>query len=109
MSTLSTHLAMLWLATNRCTLNVDWSYAWLLRTWARNTASLRDLTGAAAAAAEVMFVFLWQVQGLGWLSLVSLLVYVAFFSLGWGPLPWLVTAEVLPVRAKSYGKSCFEI
>jgi len=42
-----------------------------------------------------------QVTGLGWLSLVSLLVYVASFSLGWGPLPWLVTAEVLPVRAKS--------
>jgi len=42
-----------------------------------------------------------QVSGLGWLSLVSLLVYVAFFSLGWGPLPWVITAEVLPVRAKS--------
>lgn len=38
---------------------------------------------------------------LGWLSLVSLLVFIAFFSLGWGPLPWLITAEVLPVRAKS--------
>jgi len=34
------------------------------------------------------------------MSLVSLLVYIAFFSLGWGPLPWLITAEVLPVRAK---------
>jgi len=43
------------------------------------------------------------VSGLGWLSLVSLLVFVAFFSLGWGPLPWLITAEVLPVRAKSLG------
>ena len=42
-----------------------------------------------------------QVSGLGWLSLLSLLVYVAFFSLGWGPLPWLITAEVLPLRAKS--------
>jgi len=37
------------------------------------------------------------------MSLFSLLVYVAFFSLGWGPLPWLITAEVLPVRAKSLG------
>ena len=42
-----------------------------------------------------------QVTGLGLLSLLSLLVYVAFFSLGWGPLPWLITAELLPVRAKS--------
>jgi len=46
---------------------------------------------------------LLQVVGLGWLSLVSLLVYIAFFSLGWGPLPWLITAEVLPARAKSLG------
>ena len=30
-------------------------------------------------------------------------MFVAFFSLGWGPLPWLITAEVLPVRAKSLG------
>jgi len=40
------------------------------------------------------------VSSLGWLSLLSLLIYIAFFSLGWGPLPWLITAEVLPVRAK---------
>ena len=42
-----------------------------------------------------------QVSGLSWLSLISLLIYVTFYSLGWGPLPWLVTAEILPVRSKS--------
>jgi len=30
-------------------------------------------------------------------------VFVAFFSLGWGPLPWLITAEILPVKAKGLG------
>jgi len=45
----------------------------------------------------------FQVHGLGWISLVSLLIFVAVFSLGWGPLPWLITAEVLPARAKSLG------
>ena len=35
----------------------------------------------------------------GWLSLVSVTVYVAAFSLGWGPIPWLIMGEVFPVRA----------
>ena len=42
-----------------------------------------------------------QVSGLGWLSLVSLLVYAAFYALAWGSLPWLIAAELLSVRAKS--------
>ena len=37
------------------------------------------------------------------MSLVSLIVYIASYSLGWGPLPWFIPAEVLPARAKSLG------
>ncbi|XP_077000164.1 solute carrier family 2, facilitated glucose transporter member 12 [Tamandua tetradactyla] len=33
---------------------------------------------------------------LKWLSLVSLLVYVAAFSIGLGPMPWLVLSEIFP-------------
>nr|XP_045013921.1 solute carrier family 2, facilitated glucose transporter member 12 isoform X2 [Jaculus jaculus] len=31
-----------------------------------------------------------------WLSLASLLVYVAAFSIGLGPMPWLVLSEIFP-------------
>ncbi|XP_011817521.1 PREDICTED: solute carrier family 2, facilitated glucose transporter member 12 [Colobus angolensis palliatus] len=33
---------------------------------------------------------------LKWLSLASLLVYVAAFSVGLGPMPWLVLSEIFP-------------
>lgn len=42
-----------------------------------------------------------NIEGLSWLSLASILVFVTFFSFGWGPIPWLVTAEIIPVRARS--------
>lgn len=31
-----------------------------------------------------------------WLALFSLVVYVAAFSLGLGPIPWLVMSEIFP-------------
>lgn len=40
-------------------------------------------------------------QSLGWLSLASLALYISSFSMGWGALPWVVTAELLP--QKGYG------
>jgi len=40
-------------------------------------------------------------SSLSWLSLVSLAVYISSFSMGWGALPWVVTAELLP--QKGYG------
>ena len=40
---------------------------------------------------------------LGWLSLTSMAVYIAAFSIGWGPVPWIVMAEILPVRVKGLG------
>lgn len=33
---------------------------------------------------------------LKWLSLASLLIYVAAFSIGLGPMPWLVLSEIFP-------------
>lgn len=39
---------------------------------------------------------------LRWLSLVSVLLYVAAFSLGLGPTVWLLVPELLPSRAKGF-------
>nr|CAB3266213.1 solute carrier family 2, facilitated glucose transporter member 8-like [Phallusia mammillata] len=35
-----------------------------------------------------------------WLALSSLIVYIATFSLGLGPVPWIIMAELLPLRAR---------
>lgn len=50
-----------------------------------------------------VYYYLAEAKGmtnLNWLSLTSVLVFVVFFSIGWGPIPWLVTSEIIPVRAR---------
>jgi len=41
----------------------------------------------------------------GWLAMVSVMVYITSFSLGMGPIPWLIMPEVLPseIRAQTGG------
>ncbi|XP_025016625.1 facilitated trehalose transporter Tret1-like [Tetranychus urticae] len=36
----------------------------------------------------------------GWLPLTSLAIYTSAFSLGFGPLPWLLMSELLPAQVK---------
>lgn len=36
----------------------------------------------------------------GWLPLVSFMVYVLGFSLGFGPVPWLMMGEILPAKIR---------
>ncbi|KAG0725438.1 Facilitated trehalose transporter Tret1 [Chionoecetes opilio] len=39
-------------------------------------------------------------ESLSWLPLVSFMVYVIAFSLGWGPIPWLFMGEALPAKVR---------
>jgi hypothetical protein len=43
------------------------------------------------------------VLDIGWLPLVCLIIYAPAFSLGLGPLPWAVNAEMFPQEAKEKG------
>ena len=45
------------------------------------------------------------VEDIGWLPLVCLIVYASAFSLGLGPLPWAVNAEMFPQEAKEKGST----
>ncbi|CAG7784985.1 unnamed protein product [Allacma fusca] len=38
--------------------------------------------------------------GIGWLPLVSLIVFIIAFSMGFGPVPWLMMGELLPPNMK---------
>ncbi|XP_055955532.1 solute carrier family 2, facilitated glucose transporter member 8 [Patella vulgata] len=44
----------------------------------------------------------WIADGMktSWLPVISLMLFVIGFSLGWGPIPMLVMSEILPVRVK---------
>ncbi|EER07301.1 glucose transport protein, putative [Perkinsus marinus ATCC 50983] len=46
-----------------------------------------------------LFFYLQDVTGLtnvGWLALASAYCYIAFFSIGVGPIPWLIMSEIFP-------------
>ncbi|XP_015109398.1 facilitated trehalose transporter Tret1 isoform X2 [Diachasma alloeum] len=40
------------------------------------------------------------VSAVGWLPLVSFVIYVIGFSLGFGPVPWLMMGEILPAKIR---------
>lgn len=45
-----------------------------------------------------------DVSDIGWLPLLSLSCYVVIFSLGFGPIPWMLMAEIFPSKIK--GAAC---
>ncbi|KAK6262119.1 hypothetical protein QUC31_007935 [Theobroma cacao] len=44
-------------------------------------------------------------QGCAYLVLILICIYVAGFSLSWGPLGWLVPSEIYPLEIRSAGQS----
>ncbi|CAL4068844.1 unnamed protein product, partial [Meganyctiphanes norvegica] len=44
-----------------------------------------------------------SVESLGWLPLTSLLIYVFFNELGYGPIPWLLSGELIPLAVRTLG------
>lgn len=40
----------------------------------------------------------YEMSDYGWLPLVSFVIYVIGFSLGFGPVPWLMMGEILPCK-----------
>ncbi|KAG8447570.1 hypothetical protein GDO86_014900 [Hymenochirus boettgeri] len=40
------------------------------------------------------------VDHLAWLALASTGLFIAGFSIGWGPIPWLVMSEIFPLRTR---------
>ncbi|MDF2996047.1 MAG: sugar transporter [Xanthobacteraceae bacterium] len=41
--------------------------------------------------------------GLQWLSLIGLVLYIASFAIALGPLPWVMMAEIFPLRLRGLG------
>ncbi|XP_034104789.1 facilitated trehalose transporter Tret1-2 homolog isoform X3 [Drosophila albomicans] len=42
-----------------------------------------------------------NLDGVGWVPLVCLVIYVLGFSMGFGPIPWLMMGEILPSRIRA--------
>lgn len=50
-----------------------------------------------------------DVTDYGWLPLASFVIYVVGFSLGFGPVPWLMMGEILPGIAHQSFKNLLRI
>lgn len=46
-----------------------------------------------------------SVKSIGWLPITSILVFIVFFSIGFGPVPWLIMAELFTEDVKSVAGS----
>lgn len=47
----------------------------------------------------------YDLEHLGWLPLMSFVVFVIGFSLGFGPIPWLMMGEILPSKVRGNAAS----
>ncbi len=67
---------------------------------------LWSLAGMAAMLALLAAGFAFGAAGpLGWLTVVSLAGYVAFFAVGLGPVFWLLIAEIFPLAVRGRAMS----
>lgn len=46
-----------------------------------------------------------DVSGISWLPLASLMIFVLSFSMGFGPIPWLMMGEILPAKIRGSAAS----
>jgi len=42
-----------------------------------------------------------KADGLGWLPLICLMIFMVAFSIGYGPIPWLMLGELIPQKVKA--------
>jgi MFS family permease len=59
----------------------------------------------ALAALGLAFALPRLSGGLGWIAVVSLMVYVGAFAIGLGPIFWLLIAEIYPLRMRGRAMS----
>jgi len=46
-----------------------------------------------------------DISFLGWLPLASFIVYIIAFSIGYGPIPWLMMGEIFPSKVRGHAAS----
>jgi SP family galactose:H+ symporter-like MFS transporter len=71
----------------------------------RRTLLFVGTVGMVVALIALGTIFALGPQNAGVLTLIALLVYIASFALGFGPVFWLMSAEIFPTHVRATGSS----
>ncbi|CAE7510065.1 Tret1 [Symbiodinium natans] len=75
----------------------------LMDTAGRKVLLLIACCGMTLCCAGMVIFFVFS--GPSWIALVSSFLYIAFFSLGLGPIPWLMMGEIFPGKIRTSASS----
>jgi SP family xylose:H+ symportor-like MFS transporter len=69
--------------------------------WGRRP--LQILGAIVMAFSMISLAILFQIQSLGIVALIAMLVYIAGFAMSWGPVTWVILSEIFPnsIRSKA--------
>jgi len=81
---------------------------WLIDRWGRRPLTFLGL-GGMVFALTVMGIAFNQAEALGsslkWVSVSSIVIYIAFFAISLGPIAWLIISEIYPLRIRGIAMS----
>ena len=64
------------------------------------TTMMMTTTTAATTMLPESFISKDTVDSIGFLPLVSLMLFITAFSIGFGPIPWILNVELIPTEAR---------
>nr|GEZ09705.1 inositol transporter 1 [Tanacetum cinerariifolium] len=67
---------------------------YLIDHFGRRKLALSSLTGVFLSLILLSVAF--YLESIGWLAVLGLALYIAFFAPGMGPVPWTVNSEIYP-------------
>ncbi|NP_001153301.1 solute carrier family 2 member 13b [Danio rerio] len=70
------------------------------------TAALGRCFNGTQKASSVFWAYNYCPTPYSWVVLLGLILYLAFFAPGMGPMPWTVNSEIYPLWARSTGNAC---
>jgi sugar porter (SP) family MFS transporter len=73
--------------------------------WGRRPLLIAGFAGAALSLGLIAFATSFQGAFFQWVAAVSVFLFIAFFALGLGPLPYILISEVFPIKIRGQGMS----
>jgi MFS transporter, SP family, galactose:H+ symporter len=77
----------------------------LLDRVGRRPLLLIGIAGMAISLCTLVFAYLSDITTMKWIATSSILVYIASFAIGMGPIPSLVSAEIFPQKYRGHAVS----